>query len=166
MSLTRTTPEFESLLAYLSETPAVVEQMVGSLTDEAGRWKPTATRFSALENVCHLLDIEHEGYAVRIERLLREDGPTLKDIDGARLALERDYNKQNMATALKAFRRVRESNVLLLCGLSAEQLERAGTLETVGPITLGELLRMMRAHDEAHRREINELREELIDRRA
>lgn len=165
MSLTRTTAEFESLIAYLAETPAVVEEMLGGLTDEDRRWKPPGGEFSALENVCHLLDIELEGYAVRIERLLKEDGPQLPDIDGGQLARERDYNSRNPETAIAAFRRARESNVRAVKSLGPEQLERAGTLETVGPITLRGLLSMMRAHDEAHRLEIRELRGQLLGRR-
>ena len=163
--MTRTTPEFASLIAYLAETPSAVEQMLSGLTEEDRRWKPVGGGFSALENVCHLLDIEREGYAVRIERLLREDGPGLPDIDGSRLAEERQYNKQNMETALAAFRRAREGNIRIVKSLNDEQLERAGTLETVGPITLRDLLLMMRAHDEAHRRELDDLRGELPGRK-
>ena len=160
----RSIPELESLFAYLAETPATVEEMLNGLTDEDRRWKPPGGEFSALENVCHLLDIEREGYAVRIERLLVEDGPRLPDIDGSRLAEERDYNKQNLETALAAFKRTREGNVRVVKALSPEQLARAGTLETVGPITVRDLLVMMRAHDEAHRRELTRLRGALLDR--
>ena len=39
-----------------------------------------------LEHVCHLRDIEVEGYAPRLKRILSEDGPFLPDIDGRRLA--------------------------------------------------------------------------------
>jgi hypothetical protein len=164
--LSRTTPELESLVAYLSETPAVVEQMLSGLTDEDRRWKPRDGEFSALENVCHLLDIELEGYAVRITRLLNEDGPALADIDGGQLARERDYNSRNSETAIAAFRQAREGNMKAVKALGPAQLERAGTLESVGPITLGELLVMMRAHDEAHRREMEQLRGHLLERRA
>ena len=89
----------------------------------------------------------------------------LADIDGSRLARERDYNSRHPETAIAAFRQAREANIRAVKGLGPEQLERAGTLETVGPITLGELLVMMRAHDEAHRQEMEELREHLLDRR-
>jgi hypothetical protein len=163
--VTRTLTEFDGLIAYLSETPAAIGRMIVGLADEDRRWKPTGAEFSLLENVCHLLDIEREGYAVRIERLLEEDGPTLADLDGSRLARERDYNNQNMEEALEEFARARDGNVRVAEGLSAAQLERPGTLETVGPITLGGLFSMMRAHDEAHRREIEELRWRLLARK-
>ncbi|HEV2912792.1 MAG TPA: DinB family protein [Pyrinomonadaceae bacterium] len=160
-----TTHELQHLVEYLSETPVVVERMVSALDDEERRFRPPGVEFSALENVCHLLDIEREGYAERIHRLLGEDGPVLPDIDGGRLARERDYNSRKMETALEAFARAREGNVRIVKGLAPDQLERRGVLETVGPITLAELLRMMREHDTAHRRDISELRELLASRR-
>lgn len=156
-----TTREFQGHVEYLAETPAVIERLVEGLTDEERRRRAPGIEFSVLENICHLLDIEREGYAVRIERLLREDAPTLPDIDGSRLAQERDYNSQNIETALEAFTRAREGNINVLKSLSADQLERRGMLETVGPITLSELLRMMREHDDAHRTELSQLRAQL-----
>ena len=160
-----TTNELQHLVEYLAETPVVIERMVCALTDEERRFRPTGVEFSALENVCHLLDIEREGYAERIRRLLGEDGPVLPDIDGSRLARERDYNNQKMETALAAFTSAREGNVRIVKSLASDQLERRGVLETVGPITLAELLRMMHAHDTAHRNDISELRDRLSSRR-
>lgn len=160
-----TLSELQSKLEYLAETPDVIERLVLGLTNEDRRLRAPGVEFSVLENICHLMDIEREGYAVRIKRLLREDDPVLADIDGSRLAAERDYNSQNMEAALKAFARARLGNLNLLKSLSPDQLERRGTLETVGPITLSELLRMMRDHDAAHRQEIGELCGQLSNRR-
>ncbi len=160
-----TSEELEGFVAYLAKTPATLQRLVEGLTDEDWRRRVPGAEFSVLENICHLLDIEREGYAVRIERLLKEDSPVLPDIDGGRLARERDYNNQNIETALEAFRREREGNISVLKNLSSDQLERRGTLEAVGPITVSELLRMMRAHDDAHRREIKELRNHFSGRR-
>jgi DinB superfamily len=159
-----TTTELQSHVDYLAETPGAVERLVADLTDEERRRKVDVVEFSVLENICHLLDIEREGYSVRIQRLLKEDAPVLPDIDGGRLARERDYNSRDMKTALEAFAHARRSNILVLKSLSPDQLDRGGTLETVGPITLSELLRMMRAHDDAHRQEITELRDHLSGR--
>jgi hypothetical protein len=160
-----TTPELQHLLEYLSETPRVVWQLAGALTEEDRRWRPSGAEFSVLENVCHLRDIEREGYAARIRRLLVEKEPLLPDIDGSRLARERDYNSHKMEAALDDFAGAREGNVAVLRSLTSDQLERAGVLETAGPITLSQLLRMMREHDEAHRKEIKELRDQFSARR-
>jgi hypothetical protein len=156
-----TAQELESIVAYLAGTPAEIERLIMGLGDEERQWRPPGIEFSVVENICHLLDIEREGYAVRIKRLLKEDGPVLQDIDGSRLARERDYNSRNLLTACEAFRSAREENVRILRSLGSDQFERGGVLETVGPITLRSLLGMMREHDEAHRKDIQELRARL-----
>ena len=130
------------------------------------RRKPSAGEFSFVEHACHLRDIEREGYGERIGRLLRETRPLLADIDGGRLARERRYNEQDFGEGLSAFERARAENVSVLRALSAEELERAGTFEGAGPVTLGELVTMMCEHDRAHRGEIASLRETLLTGRA
>ncbi len=106
--------------------------------------------FSALENICHLRDIEIEGYGERIVRILEEDNPSLPDLNGARLAIERDYNNQNAKAALAAFNDARSRNLGLLKDLTPEQIARAATLEGVGVINLEKLIDMMVEHDQAH----------------
>jgi len=154
-----TAEELESIVDYLAETPAALERLIDGLGDEERRFRPDGAEFSVLENVCHLLDIEREGYAVRINRLLGEDNPVLEDIDGSRLARERSYNTQDIQTALEAFKSTRSDNVRILRSLDGDQRERGGVLETVGPITLSALLCMMREHDASHRKDILELRD-------
>jgi hypothetical protein len=151
--------DLRDVIGFLEETPAVCRELAQNLSDADLRRKPAGDQFSFVENACHLRDIEVEGYGTRIRRLLAEDRPRLPDVDGARLAREREYNSQDFGAALAAFERARAENVSAVGRLSAEQLNRAGTLEGVGPVTLGKLLRLMREHDEAHRRELAGLRE-------
>lgn len=158
------TAEAQSLTTFLAATPARVRQLVEDLSDSDARWKATPQEFSALENVCHLNDLEREGYALRIEKLIHEEQPFLPDFDGSKIAAERDYNNQELAAMLDAFAHARESNLRAVGNLSAEGLERSGTLETVGPITLGELLLKMREHDEAHLQDLDILRAKLSKR--
>src|SRR5215510_5483141 len=155
-------PEF---VDSIKETPEVIKKSVAELSPNELTWKPLEMEFSALEHVCHLRDIEREGYQERIRRLLEEDAPYLSDIDGSRLALERKYNEQELGIALEEFARVRQENVETIMGLGLEQLDRGGTLEGVGWITLRELLELMRAHDEQHREELRELQERITKER-
>lgn len=149
--------EFQSLLLSLEEMPARVGKLVEGLSEDERVRKPGAEEFSATENVCHLRDIEEEGYSVRIRRLIDETEPHLEDLDGARLARERDYQSQNMTEALRSFTRARSRNVAALRKLSPQDLLRRGTFAGAGRITLGQLLLMMREHDEGHVRELESL---------
>lgn len=118
-----------------------------------------------LENICHLRDIEAEGYAKRIVRILDETNPFLADIDGGRLAVERGYNHQDPDLVLPAFVAARAKNIEKLRGVDAEDLERDGTLDGVGAVTLKRLAEMMREHDEGHVEELRVLRQKLKWRR-
>ena len=153
--------DLQSVVEFLEQTPAFFRRQAQGYADGDLRWKPSAGQFSFVENACHLRDIEVEGYGARIRKLLAENHPELPDVDGARLARERDYNTQDFAAALADFERARAENLRAVRELSSEQLSRAGTLEGVGQITLGKLLHLMREHDEAHRQELVELREQL-----
>ena len=105
-------------------------------------------------NVCHLRDIEAEGYAVRIEQLLREDDPLLRDLDGDRLGRERRYTEQDAGAAMRAFAEARARSVALLRDADASAFEREGTFENAGRITLAQLVSKMREHDAGHLRDI------------
>jgi hypothetical protein len=159
-----TRAELQSLTGFLAETPERVRQLTLDLSGADARWKPSPQEFSALENVCHLNDLEREGYALRIEKLMSEDQPFLPDFDGGKIAAERDYNDRQLALMLDAFTHSRENNLRAVSGLSADELQRGGTLETVGPITLESLLLKMREHDEAHLQELSDLRARLSAR--
>jgi hypothetical protein len=154
-----TPAELHQLSQKLEETPALLQKLTSPLSGGTLRWKKSTADFSILENICHLRDIEQEGYAVRIQRLLREANPLLPDIDGGQLALDRQYNEQPLQPALAAFTAARLSNVRVIRGLSNRQLGQGGTLETVGEITLETLLRMIREHDQDHLRLMAEARD-------
>ena len=108
-----TQTELQELVALLAETPEEVRRLTAGLSAEEARWRPAANEFSALEQACHLRDIEREGYAVRLRRLLAEDDAALPDLDGAELARERDYQSQNLSAAVEAFAQARQETALL-----------------------------------------------------
>jgi hypothetical protein len=156
-----TTEEFQALVHSLEEMPEKVWRLVAGLGQGEKVWKRRADEFSATENVCHLRDIEEEGYSIRIRRLLEETEPFLSDLDGARLACERDYNSQNMYEALDRFTRARSGNVAAVRSLPPDGLNRRGMFEGTGAVTLGRLLLMMREHDREHLKELESLRASL-----
>lgn len=151
--------DYQDRVAFLAGTPEAVRQLVDGLSDAELRRKPSEREFSILEHVCHLGDLEREGYAARISRLLAESEPVLPDFDGDKLAEERNYNEQRLETRFEEFAGARSDNVRVLQSLSAAQLRRTGTLEHVGAITLEELVKMMCEHDHKHRKVLTALRE-------
>jgi DinB superfamily len=158
--------DVQQLLNAVARTPSEVSRLVNVVPQEHWRIRPAPEEFSVLESVCHLRDIEVEGYAQRIARILNETKPTLTDVDGARLAIERDYNTQELAPALEMFCQTRERNVALLRTLAASEFDRQALLEGAGEITLRKLVVMMNEHDEGHLDElgrISNLRFQLLN---
>jgi hypothetical protein len=152
--------DFDKLINVLAATPDRVSRLVEGDDVEMVRHKPS-DQFSILESVCHLRDIEVEGYTERITRILSEIEPSLPDIDGGKLALERDYNKQDLKQALKSFVEARKRNIDRIRNLGVGQLARVGKLEGVGDVTLERLLEMMVEHDEGHLEELEVLQRTL-----
>jgi DinB superfamily len=148
-------------LSFLKETPSKVKRLLDGMDQSTLRLRPSPDEFSALEQICHLRDIEREGYSERISRILSEDHPRLPDIDGARLAIERDYNSENFQEALNSFASARAANVALLSQLNSDQMDREGELEGVGRVSIQGLVGMLREHDEGHLDELNALHRRL-----
>ena len=148
-----TREDFREVIKSLEQTPDSLARVLQQLSQADLKLKDS-DEFSALENICHLRDLEIEGYAERIARILKEHNPSLADIDGARLAVERDYNNQDGQAALAAFSDARRQNIDLLKDLSPEQIAREGTLQGVGKLSLEQLIEMMLEHDEGHLAEL------------
>ncbi len=147
-------------IAVLKKTPKTLSDLASGLSGQQLRLRNSPDEFSALENICHLRDIEIEGYTVRISRILAEAEPLLPDVDGGRLAAERDYNREDLHPAVESFRLARANNIENLQALTTDQYHREGTLEGIGTISLGKLLELMQEHDESHVRDM-----EIICRR-
>ena len=155
--------ELNELLSILAATPAKIQNLLKEIPDEQLRHRHSEGEFSCVENVCHLRDIEAEGYTTRINRILKENRPFLADIDGGRLAVERDYNNQDIDKAQAAFALASTGNARAIIDLGPEELSREGTLEGVGSVRLDQLLLMMRDHDAVHLKEIEQIRQRLSD---
>ncbi len=154
----QTGQDLQAAIESLAEMPIWLEALLSGIGETQLRFKPTADTFSMIENICHLRDIEVEGYTRRLRRTLSEEMPVLPDIDGTRLGVERRYNEQPLAPALAEFTASRRENLNLLRGITPRDLSRKVQMETVGVITLAQLVEMWRDHDASHRAELAELR--------
>jgi hypothetical protein len=141
----------------LSATPPRVAELLGGVCESTLSRKPAGDVFSLRENVLHLRDIDRDGYEPRLERILSEWHPNLSDVDGARLAVERDYNRQALRPALDAFALSRARSIERLKTASEADLDRTAELEPVGTVTLLVLLERWMEHDEGHLRDIEAL---------
>jgi hypothetical protein len=139
-----------SVIDQLAETPNRVRELLRGMTEEQLSFKPAPDALSLRENLLHLRDIDVDGYEQRVVRVLGEGEPFLPDVDGGKLARERDYNAQPAAPALEAFAASRARSIARLRAIAPPDLERVAHLEGVGRVTLREMLERWWEHDAGH----------------
>lgn len=143
-------------LAALEAFPQQLEAHFQAIPLHLRNWKPDtwdgipSEPFSALEQICHVRDIEIDGYHVRFRRLLQEDHPELASVDGFRLVGERDYANADPQQVFAAIRAARASTVDLLRELGPPQWARGGSFEGYGRVTVQGLMHFLCSHDQQH----------------
>lgn len=138
-------------LKIVAETPARLKAALKGVPKKLLLWTPGPGKWSILEIVAHMRDMEREAYIARYRRILTEDNPTLPDIDGDLIALRDDYRSMKLPDLLRDFLKLRKECLKVLKSVKAAQWDRAGTHETAGPLSMGDLLRRQSiGNDEAH----------------
>ena len=118
-------------------------------------WKPPvwdgipSERLTAIEQVCHVRDIEIEGYRVRFHRTRTEFEPVLPDLPGEAIAQERNYAGADPTAVLRDFAVARAQTVDLIRGFSADELSREAIFED-RRTTLAGLVHFLCSHDYQH----------------
>lgn len=115
-----------------------------ALRTPAGKW-------NAREIVAHLADCELV-FSFRLRQTLADDHPTLQPFDQDRWAAR--YVNYDLASALRLFGAVRDWNLLLLDGVSAEERTRPVTHPERGTMTLWTIVETMAGHDLNHLQQI------------
>jgi DinB superfamily len=143
-------------LSALAAFPGQLEAHYAAIPAEFKHWAPPSWEgapsepFTAIEQICHVRDIEVDGYHVRFQRMLHEVNPTLLSIDGEALAKKRSYATSSASEVFAVFRAARAKTVQLLSGLTPEQFMRAAVFEGYGALTLRSLAHYLCSHDQQH----------------
>jgi hypothetical protein len=150
------TPLNPATLQAMADFPRQLEQFYEAIPESHRNWTPPSWEgipsetFSALGQVCHVRDIEIDGYHVRIQRTLAEANPLLASLDGYVLEQERSYATADAREALAAFSAARAKTMAILTGLPPEALERTAEFEGYGALTLRSLVHYLCSHDQQH----------------
>jgi hypothetical protein len=142
--------------AALEAFPRELEKHYAAFPAQFVNWAPPSwdgvpsEPFTAIEQICHVRDIEIEGYQLRFRRTLEEHTPFLPSVDSEAVAQERDYGGADPATVFAELRAAREQTLSLLRGLDDSQLARPAVFEGYGPVTLRGLVHYLCSHDQQH----------------
>jgi hypothetical protein len=143
-------------VAALEAFPRALEQHFAAFPAKYVHWAPASwdgvpsERFTAIEQICHVRDIEIEGYQVRFRRTLDESSPFLPSIDSEAVARERDYGREDARQVFAQIHAARAATIAMLRGLSPGELDRPAEFEGYGPVSLRGLVHYLCSHDQQH----------------
>jgi DinB family protein len=142
-------------LTALDTFPQQLENFFEIIPAANRNWKPDSWEgipsepFSAIEQICHVRDIEVDGYHARFSRALRETNPTLENVDGETLAIERAYADADPREVFAAIRVARTKTLETIAAFTPAQLQRTAVFDGA-PITVRGLVHMLCSHDQQH----------------
>jgi hypothetical protein len=143
-------------LKTLADFPAQLEAHYGTIPAAFKHWKPTSwegipsEQLTAIEQLCHVRDVEIDGYQIRFQRTLKEENPYLPALDTDGLARDRAYSTQDAAKVLADFRNARFKTLEMIAVLSPPHLARKAEFEDYGDTTLKGLIHYLCSHDQQH----------------
>jgi DinB superfamily len=147
--------KMQTTIDALASFPEKVGNLFGCFTRELAVWTPSSwdgipsEKLTAVEQICHIRDIEIEGYRVRFDRARFEVRPVLADMPGETMALERNYSAQDPIAALGDFTTARAMTVDTMRNFSDEDLARIAIFEG-RPTTVAGLIHFLGSHDYQH----------------
>ena len=146
----------KSTVSALCAFPEQLEKLFSAVPEGYIDWTPASWEgipsesFSPVGQLCHIRDIEIDGYHVRLRRLLEEANPTLASLDSYVLAEERRYSDARPGEILATFRKARGETVATVQRLNDNQLRREGFFEGYGSVTVKSVIHFLCSHDQQH----------------
>jgi len=146
------------VFSQLHETPAGVRSLLTGLPDEIARWKPSPTKWSLLEVLCHMADEERQDFRLRLRLVLESSEAPWPDIDPTSWPAQRGYNTRDVKASLIDFDRERAESLKWLGGLGHVRWDAVHHHPKLGSLAAGDLLAAWVAHDLMHMRQMVNLR--------
>lgn len=146
----------QTTLFALAEFPRQLAAHYAAIPADFKHWRPASwegipsERYTAHEQICHVRDIEIDGYHVRFRRTLDEAHPFLPGVDGDALVVERAYATTDASVVLAELRAARARTIELISGLTPAQFARTAEFEDYGEVTLRSLVHYLCSHDQQH----------------
>ncbi|MEO8452227.1 MAG: DinB family protein [Gemmatimonadota bacterium] len=143
-------------IEVMAELPSWIKERIVALNDRGLRRPEAPGKWSVIEVVQHLADSELiNGY--RIRSILDEDRPPIRGYDQDSWSRRFGYAQVDRDTALAQLEGIRAANLALYRSLAPRELAREGVHSERGPESVGQLIRLLGAHDLVHRRQIDRI---------
>ena len=155
-----TEAELKKHLDAAEQNPKQIAMAVSGLPDGTLRYKPSAEKWSILEVLGHLADIEIV-FAHRFRQMLADNKPVIAPMDQDAWARNLGYMQTPAPELIALYGLNRHHNLRLLRRLKAEELEKSAYHpELKHDVTVGEYVEKMRTHGENHLAQIERLKKQ------
>jgi FMN phosphatase YigB (HAD superfamily) len=153
INLSTLEPSFKSraaILAIMASTPAVLQSLSSTLTEDDWRKEPTREDWAMNEIVCHLRDTEIEIHQMQLSLMIEKEGAFIPRPESDVWANEREYLNVDGKTALVEFTSARIDSLKTLKDLSDEIWTRSARHAIFGPTNFLEVTSFIADHDRLH----------------
>lgn len=155
-----TADELKQRLDSAEKDPKKIAAAVSGLSEATLRYKPAPNKWSILEILAHLADMEILN-AYRMRQMVADKNPTIAPIDQDAWAGNLGYLDEQPAELVAQFGLTRHHNLKLLRRLKPPDLEKgAFHPELNRQVTLGEMVERLAAHAPNHLEQIERLKKQ------
>ena len=148
----------KAVLEILATTPQKLKGEIATFSRREMLARPAPDKWSVQEVLAHWADVEEFGMRDRVAAMVEQENPTLPSFDQEARAVQFAYNKIDPRRSLARLEQQRRANVKWLRKLRPAQLKRQGLHQTVGKITVEELVTEWAFHDLGHLKQILEIK--------
>lgn len=154
-----TEQELRAHLDALEKNPEIIAAAVKGLEESVLRYKPAPNKWSILEILAHLSDVELV-WGYRIRQAIADKEPTFATIDQDDWAHNLGYLEVSPEECLTLYKTNRRVNVRLLRRLTLDDLAKGGFHpELKRKFTLAEIVERLTSHDPNHLGQIERLKQ-------
>ena len=114
--------EYEKSLTQLEINKSIIENLMLNLTQEQVHWKPLEDRWSMIEILNHIIDIEIEDFRYNFDLILFKPEKEWPSFDEMKWITSRKYNQRELSSSLEIFKRERDHSIKWLRELSSPDL--------------------------------------------
>jgi len=155
-----TESELKKHIEAAERSPREIATAVSGLPDKTLLYKPSPYKWSILEMLAHLVDMETL-YAYRMRQMIADKDPQIAPIDQDEWARNLGYTEESAPELLALYGLNRHHNLQLLRRLKAADLEKgAFHPEHKRKVTVAEIVGMMAKHGPNHLEQIERLKRE------
>lgn len=155
-----TAAELKKLVDAAEKSPREIAASVSGLSEQVLRYKPAPDKWSIVEILAHLADMEIL-YAYRMRQMVADDKPVIAPINQDQWAARLGYLQESVPELLALYGLNRHYNLNLLRRLKPENLDKgAFHPELQRTVTLAEYVQMMGKHGPNHLAQIESLKKQ------